>query len=247
MTGRDDFYVGYHPQAPRRLARFLAPRVGVLLTGASALAAVLAGLQEPPSPAVFEFGIVREFQGRIRERPYAMLEVGALGTPHTYLLVGQGKRGADDLVTGLDGREVRIEGTLIFRGSHTMVEVHGLPVVLDAAGAPARTDSDVGMVEIDGEIVDAKCHLGAMNPGSGSTHRACAIRCLLGGIPPLLATSEGPEGVSDALLVTSGGGPIDPSLLDAVGVRVKIQGRLHRTAGWAFLETDPSAIRRTRP
>jgi len=36
-----------------------------------------------------------------------------------------------------------------------------------------------------GEIVDSKC-LGVMTPGQLTTHRACAIRCISGGIPPVL-------------------------------------------------------------
>ena len=38
-------------------------------------------------------------------------------------------------------------------------------------------------VTLKGEIIDPKCYLGAMKPGGGKTHKACAMRCIAGGIP----------------------------------------------------------------
>jgi hypothetical protein len=37
--------------------------------------------------------------------------------------------------------------------------------------------SDRGPVELTGEIVDSKCFLGVMVPGSGKTHKECASLC----------------------------------------------------------------------
>jgi hypothetical protein len=245
MTQHEDFYVGYQDRAPRRLARFLAPWVTVLLTAAMGLAAVLAAIQKPPSPVVFEFGIVREFQGRIRERPYPMLEVDSRNAGGAYMLVGEGKRGAADLTDGLDGREVTIRGTLIYRGTHTIVEVHEPPVVLDLTPTAPMVARTQGSVELSGEIVDAKCHLGAMNPGSGATHRACAIRCLLGGVPPLLVVENAEGSGSVTVIAGPNGGPLDPTLLRSVGIPVRIRGQLRRSPGWVILETDLNSIVRT--
>ena len=44
-----------------------------------------------------------------------------------------------------------------------------------------------------GEIVDSKCFLGVMNPGRLTPHRACAIRCISGGVPPVLLVRPIPE------------------------------------------------------
>src|SRR5262249_8018095 len=44
---------------------------------------------------------------------------------------------------------------------------------------------DLGIQKIKGEIVDPKCYFGVMKPGEGKPHRDCAIRCILGGIPPV--------------------------------------------------------------
>ena len=249
MTPHEEFYVGYQDRAPRRVARFLAARVGLLLAGAAGLAAVLAALQRVPEPAVFEFGVVRVFEGVVREDPYPMLLVGeASGSPATgYLLVGEGKRGAHDLTAGLDGARVRVEGTLIYRETHTMVELHGAPEVLGTTTTDQPTETTVAgpALTLGGEVVDGKCHLGAMNPGSGPTHRGCAIRCLLGGTPPLFVPEDGGVKGPPHLLVDTDGRALDPRRLQWVGEQVRITGRVRRSAEWMVLELDPASIIRS--
>jgi hypothetical protein len=44
--------------------------------------------------------------------------------------------------------------------------------------------SDEGLVKLTGEIVDSKCFLRVIAPGSGKTHKECASLRLRGGIPP---------------------------------------------------------------
>lgn len=48
-----------------------------------------------------------------------------------------------------------------------------------------------------GELVDTKCYFGVMRPATGKVHRACAVRCLDGGVPPglLLRTGDGADRV----------------------------------------------------
>jgi hypothetical protein len=48
----------------------------------------------------------------------------------------------------------------------------------------------LGTQTLIGEIVDSKCYLGVMNPGALIPHRACAIRCISGGIPPVLLVRQ---------------------------------------------------------
>lgn len=43
---------------------------------------------------------------------------------------------------------------------------------------------------ITGELVDSKCNLGVMNPGSGKVHRDCAARCVSGGVPLALVPAD---------------------------------------------------------
>ena len=46
------------------------------------------------------------------------------------------------------------------------------------------------MMDVKGEIVDPKCFFGVMKPGEGKPHKDCAIRCILGGIPPVLKVTD---------------------------------------------------------
>jgi hypothetical protein len=153
-----------------------------------------------------------------------------------YLLVAEGKQGATDLVSGLDGSRVAAYGTLIWRDGSTMFELSARPEVLDAApddatdtvAASPRTPVSLGRVTLTGEIVDSKCWLGVMVPGQGRVHRACAIRCLSGGIPPVfhVATDDGRDVA--LLLVGSSSEPLGPALLDRVAEPLVVQGELVR-------------------
>jgi hypothetical protein len=81
----------------------------------------------------------------------------------------------------------------------------------------------IGTVELPGEIVDTKCYLGAMRPGVGKVHRACAARCLSGGIPPGLLVRDKAGGAFVFMLAGADGEEfgIDPQLAAAY---VKIRG-----------------------
>jgi hypothetical protein len=66
----------------------------------------------------------------------------------------------------------------------------------DAASAPQPTTSPLGEGRFVGELVDTKCYSGVMRPATGKVHRACAIRCLSGGVPPgLLVRDSKGDGV----------------------------------------------------
>src|SRR5206468_3964392 len=126
--------------------------------------------------------------GVLREHPYPRLD--------NYLLAAPGKHGAMEMAKGLDGRTVRLMGSLIYRGSDAMIEA--LPNTVQAsadAPVPSATPIDLGLVTLAGEIVDSKCYLGVMNPGNGKVHRDCAARCISGGIPPMFVAKDS-SGVS---------------------------------------------------
>lgn len=231
-----DFYVGYQERAPTGLARFLRIRVGIVLALALGLAMALAAVQRPPAPARYEYGIHRTITGVLLEGPVPLLvpeDSGAAGE-RALLLVGQLKHGAGDLVAGLDGRRVEATGTLIYRGPWRMLELAGPPTPTDGASRLPILD-EVSHTEVEGELVDTKCHLGAMNPGAGETHRQCAIRCLRGGIPAAVVSLAG-------LTVLEPGPELDISHLAGRSVRVSGPAR---TLGPLILLT-PTAVQRVR-
>ena len=249
---RDEFYVGYLPTSPPALERFLRLVVLGLLLGGTALAIGLALAQRHPAPATFEYGTVRRLIGVIREHPYPLLLVerpGQGAAPvSTYLLAGYTKHGAGPLVAGLDGRQVELDGTLIFRAEGTMVEIRHPPVALGApVTLPPELESELGPVTLTGEIVDSKCHLGAMNPGGGATHRECAIRCLRGGLPPVLATRDRSGVGIDVVLASAEGTPLGVSVLDHVAIPVQVTGRLRRIGTLYVIGVGSGAIQARQP
>ena len=111
------------------------------------------------------------------------------------------------------------------------------------AAAPLE-QSDKGAVETTGEIVDSKCFLGVMVPGSGKTHKECASLCLRGGIPPALYVQDRAGHSSLLLLVGPTGEPIGAPAVQAAGEAIAVTGSIRRRGGWLVLQTDPAFWRR---
>lgn len=240
------FYVGYHAEAPPELGRFLRRIVAVILTAAVALAVLAAVSQRPFAASVFEFGRTTTFHGTVRTHPYPRLDIvrpglsGGQPARSSYLLVAQGKHGADSVTASYDGRLVRLAGALLYRGNETMIELSEVAAQDGNSSTMAAPVEDLGVFTLVGEIVDAKCFLGAMNPGSLKGHRACAIRCLSGGAPPLLVVRDSIGVAAQLLLLTASGEPIHHEVLGTVAEPVRITGRVHREGALLFLRADPA-------
>jgi hypothetical protein len=234
--------------------------VVALLVIVSLLGVVLAGLQRPFAPSVFEYGVSRELRGVIQAQPYPMLLVPrpgdtSLGDPFSrYPLTVFGKRGADDAVAEFDGRAVRLQGSLIYRDGRTMIEIQDETIrpLLEAEDEPLRAmlprdGEDLGILTLDGEIVDSKCFLGVMKPGNLKPHRACAVRCISGGVPPLLVVRDSDERATYFLLVSASGAAVNREVLDLVAEPVRIKGRVVRHGDLLVLAADPATYRRLTP
>ena len=249
----EEFYVGYHPVAPDRLARFVR-RVMVGFLALAAVVGALVAIGQSTLPAVkYEYGQVRSFEGRVSEGPYPALVVGRPGrsgaapASSRYLLSLPGKHGAAPAVRGLEGRLIRFDGRLLFRGDQVMVEMlretvnPKTSVVL--APAPEQVE-DFGILTLRGEIIDSKCYIGIMNPGNTKPHRDCAVRCISGGLPPMLAVRDSLGPVIHLLLVDENGAAVNQQVLGMVAEPVEITGRVTRLSDQLVLAADPSTYRR---
>src|SRR6516225_6960789 len=132
-----EFYVGYLPKAPSGIARKMKVVIVVLFVTATACAIGFAALQRTYSRSFFESGKQRTFEGVIEARPYPIL----ISTPDaagpdgsSYLLVADGKHGADSQVAAYVGKSVRLRGRLIYRDDQKMITLPGdsISVVRDA-------------------------------------------------------------------------------------------------------------------
>jgi hypothetical protein len=207
--------------------------IAALLLEAAGVAAILACFTGPFDRALFEYGKPREFRGTIQASPVPVL-ISADG--HERLpLVAQGKHGAGPLVSGLDGVAVRLSATRIVRGSTTMLEIVPGTVIRGDTPAAALLDGEGRRGRFTGEIVDSKCFLGVMNPGRLEVHRACARRCIAGGIPPMLFGRDEQGRELHFLLVDADGGAINDRAAALVGREVEIDGNLVRRGGLDYL------------
>jgi hypothetical protein len=250
---RDPLYVGYHAKTAARIARGVQRRLLVLGLFVVGSAVLLASAQRRAEPGVFEYGHPRSLHGQISEFPYPSLLVpGPSLTDREaaytrYLLVAEGKHGAQSLVDGLDGQWVNLRGTRIARPGREMLEVPagGATVTPPAStvplGIPVPPSQRVGRLTLEGEIVDSKCWLGVMRPATGNVHRGCASRCLSGGIPPLLMTLDSAGIASHYLLTDAEGHPAHARFAELVGRRVRLTGEVWRDADLNLLRVEETA------
>jgi hypothetical protein len=260
-ANRDEFFVGWLPMPPRYV-RFLRPIVAALLLAAGGTAATLAFLQRDPGTGQWDEDNIRTFDGIVYTRPYAMLRVPGEkpeDPPRTILLAEDGKFGAlprvGQIVQGqADGVPVRVSGTILQRDGRWMVELSE-----GATGMRRLTPQEQAKLPplgwpvpqvlaeratLKGEIIDPKCYLGAMKPGGGKTHKACAMLCISGGVPPMLVTRDADKNETFYLLVTAEGGVANERVLDFVGDLVEISGRLERHGDLLLLQIEAGGVRR---
>jgi hypothetical protein len=239
---RDEFYIGYEPEMPALLAARIRATAIAIVALSVLLATVFVTAQNRFEEGRFDFGHPEMFEGQIVEHPFPALEVEDAGATRVYWLVGPGKHGASELVRGLDGGRVRLSGTPITRDDDRMIEVVPDSVVTravaDASRTPLRT---IGTTSLEGEIVDSKCYLGVMKPGRGPTHRDCAVRCLLGSIPPMLVTKE--AGATRRIpLVVKDSAALRETLPFLAARPVRVRGTLLERGPQLFLSTETSMI-----
>lgn len=248
----DDFYVGYLA-IPRSHKRFLQVLIPLFALSLLSLAALVAFSQRDPGNGVWNIGKLQEWVGVIETQPYPyLITTDEDGNTLSLLLVEMGKLGGGQRAEEYAGQVVRVRGFQLVRDGREMIELN-----LAGAEEPAiellneplnlrRTEPKLlnESVQLRGEIVDTKCFLGAMKPGDGHTHRACARLCIAGGIPPTLVTPPIDGKRQYFLLADSQGQAVGQKLLGYVADPVEITGRLWQRDGLQILYLDPAAIRR---
>lgn len=242
MNRNDDFFVIYRDGDGGPQKGWLRGLSIVLLLLALGLGSGFVALQRTVAEdATFEYGTTRTYEGVLVGEPVPLL----VTTERVYFLVDPFKHAFDPQARErLTGRRIALEATLIERGAQAMLEVvKGSAVDRGEAEGGGLVRSAEHVVTRRGEIVDSKCYLGVMNPGHLKPHRACAVNCLRGGIPPLLLTRTA-EGSRQTVLVSSDGRPLKDWILPYVAEPVEIIGRASRLGPIDLLAIDEQAVRR---
>ncbi|MEO1191947.1 MAG: hypothetical protein AAFY02_09335 [Pseudomonadota bacterium] len=244
----DPFFIGWAKKLPKGLARFLpaAAVALVLLFGSAGF--LIGATQNDPGDGDFRWDWGRQtLTGVITNAPYPVLtvlesELFPAGTP--LLLSGWGKNGVQDRSGPLAGQVVQASGIALTRGDLIMLQLAGGTNGLQAAEGEGQAPEPVslGQWRLAGEICDGKCYAGAMRPGSGLAHKACANLCLIGGVPPVFVSTGAVEGQSFFLLAGPDGGPITEALLDNVATLVQIDGEVERRGDLLVFKIDPATL-----
>jgi len=225
----------------------------------TALAAFLwARTQQSPGPAVWDDGTVQTFTGEYRAFPYPMLladlplERAAGSAPRTMPLVEVGKRGVTRISPAIDGQRITVSGWLLRRGGRSMIELEPNTTIVatpaeqssSAVISPSGSPNQSRTITLRGEIVDFKCFLGAMKPGSGKAHKACASLCIACGIPPPLILRDSGGGERFYLLQSPQGAPINRALHTFIAADVFITGTLSTIGDLEVLSVTSESIGR---
>lgn len=155
-----------------------------------------------------------------------------------------GKAGVDARAQPLAGQLAQVSGVVLERGDLNMLQLRGGRAGLQAADgtAPETPAIAQGRWKLAGEICDGKCVAGAMRPGRGLAHKACANLCLLGGVPPVFVTSQPVLG-SEFLLITGPDGTTLPAAAyDYVAQFISVEGEVSKHGSILVFAMDPDTL-----
>lgn len=242
-------YVGWMQNMPTNIARFMRKYVIVLVTTVLLIAVVLAANQREFSKANFEFGKTTTIDGVYHSQPVPHLVVRDGQKELMVLLVGYGKHGASGVMKtiadanklSLEGKRVELKGTLLYGDGKILMQVDGnerpLTKLYKETPVEHAQPFQGEHVTLKGEIIDPKCFFGVMKPGEGKVHKECAIRCIAGGIPPVLKITT-PSGLIDYVILVNENGSINKQVLSFIAKPVTIRGSLSRHHNWHILNVQ---------
>ena len=257
-----DFYIGWQAQAPASITHHIKRVLGLLFAVMIVIGLLLARNQKKFSTANFEFGSLTQVTGFYFNKPVPSI-IAEHGTDRvgnkTYVtipLVGFGKFGAEGVMdilekeqgTSLNQKELTLKGTLLYNDGKLLMQIDTNDKPLISVGKLADITSiavqkEMGTVKLRGEIVDPKCFFGVMKPGEGKVHKDCAIRCILGGIPPVLRVQNEKGEANYYLLVGPHGEKMNEAVKDLVAEPVEIEARAVQQGDWIILYTAKDGIR----
>jgi hypothetical protein len=248
MKKNDEFYVSYiddslGSKTKKTLKRFVFVAIGIIVLAAL----VFSFSQKPFKNSTFELTSATKIIGTFHENPYPMLRVEvAKNTFKNILLLGFGKSSANpflkklqNAVKDLNGKTLSIEGNLIYYNGKALIQITDDEKVIllktnTSNKIPLKTS--ISEMKLQGEIIDPKCYFGVMKPGKGKIHRSCAVRCISGGIPPVLVTTDKNNITKYFLITDLDGNAIHEDILPFIGKPSEITGIVEKMEDWYLLK-----------
>lgn len=251
MSQKSDtpFFIGFLA-IPKRLRLFLAIAALALVGAFAGVGLAIGVAQDDPGGAAWRFDWGKQTVVGVvyaEPSPHAVIVQGNQRVPagHTLMFTGGGKFSVLDRTKPLDGKLATLSGVLLKRGDLDMMQVEGGQNGLSPAEgeAPAYKTEPLGRWKLAGEICDGKCLAGAMRPGRGLAHKACANLCLIGDIPPVFVSTQPVEGSEYLLVAGPDGGPMPKELLDLVASYIEVEADIERRGDLLIMKVDPKTVR----
>lgn len=255
VNSKDVFFAGWG-KVPKELRLFLMSLALSLVAFFGVVAYLISATQNDPGDAAF-IGRANAI-GILQAKPYPVLHViesKRYERGQAIMLNGNGKRGVIDRAADLDGKVVRINGVRLKRGDLDAMQLRGgmnglrEVDVMDGMGKSKRTadgfeieTKQLGRWKLSGEICDGKCLTGAMRPGSGLAHKACANLCLIGGVPPVFVSSSPVEGSEFLMMSNEDGEAVTEDILQHTATYVEIEGDIERRGNLLVFKISPETI-----
>ncbi len=253
---KDEFYIGWSNDNPKAYTKLSKRFLVVVLVSFLLVASAFTLSENGFINSYFEFGHQHKETGFLVDTPVwaIVTKDSKMGTMKTIPMVGFGKFGPEQIVNkwfqeNSDlkvGSEVSVKGTRFGYQNREWLELtdqeKSLVSFSNQNKLSDRTMDQINSTSICGEIVDPKCLFGVMNPADKAVHRSCAIRCISGGNPPILAIRENGKFVDYFFLTGRDMEPVHQDILPYVGIPVQVEGLAHQTHGWKWLEMDNISI-----
>ena len=250
----DEFFIGWERQVPKIQRRFLYNRLIGIFAFSFSLALLIPALQNRYEPSFYRSMTVSNFEGVFYSQPVPHLMVTRPGSIREslqpvsdYFLVKEHKFGfSPEKAEEIEGKTIRLKGSLIYNRKQTIIEVDEKSISQisfdDLQSQPDPQRQHLGRYKLSGIIVDSKCYYGALNPGYGKPHRACSVRSIANGIPPLLIIHSETGDEMELLITGPEGEGIGPMILERVEVPVRVTGDVFRWGDKYIIQTEPRLI-----
>jgi len=244
------FFIGFL-RIPAGLRVFLAVIAMALVAGFGALGYTIGAMQDDPGEGAFRFdwgpqtvtGVVFT-----EPAPHVRVTKGNQRIPagHTLMFTAVGKFSVLPRARQLEGKLAELSGVLLKRGELDMMQVRGGRNGLKPAEGevPAFEVEQLGRWRLAGEMCDGKCLAGAMRPGRGIAHKACANLCLEGDIPPIFISTRPVEGQKYLLIGGPDGTPLPKALYDLTASFIEVEAEIERRGDLLVMKINPARVRR---
>lgn len=203
----------------------------------------------------YETFLLTEFEGMYFDQPFPMMVFDEYSIPagvtQNALIVGPGKSGAQEIFQqlevkhgALNGKSVRLRGTLYTTDNKTLIElsegVDALLAIERGYTYPIQRTAK-NPIQLQGEIVNAKCWYTQQKTRDGYYHKRCSKSCIENGIPPVLKVENQSGNAFYLLDATTEAG--EEAIINHIAKAVEIDGEVNFQNGWSVLTLDENSIR----